>query len=41
MYLVANLAVGGVYGGEPGADTEFPASFDIDFIRVTEAIRND
>jgi len=37
MYLVFNLAVGGVYPGPPDAETKFPASFDIDYVRVTKA----
>lgn len=37
MYLVANLAVGGAYGGEVASDTEFPATYEIDFVRVTGA----
>lgn len=39
MYLVANLAVGGVYPGPPDSDTEFPASFDIDRITVRQTPR--
>ncbi len=34
MYLLANLAVGGVWPGYPNKDTVFPASFDISYIRV-------
>lgn len=34
MYLVANLAVGGVYPGSPADDTEFPSSFEIDRLTV-------
>lgn len=38
MYLVANLAVGGIYPGTPTEDTLFPAVFSIDHITVrTEA----
>lgn len=37
MYLVLNLAVGGVYPGAPDGATEFPATFEIDRIRVTKA----
>ncbi|MEO0803170.1 MAG: family 16 glycosylhydrolase [Cyanobacteria bacterium J06642_2] len=33
MYLLANLAVGG-WAGEVDASTMFPATFDIDYIRV-------
>ena len=34
MYLIANLAVGGEWPGPPDSSTEFPAFFDIDYIRV-------
>ncbi len=34
MYLLMNLAVGGVYGGQPDASV-FPARFLIDFARIT------
>jgi beta-glucanase (GH16 family) len=34
MYVIANLAVGGNWGGYPDETTEFPAFFDIDYIRV-------
>ena len=34
MYLVVNLAVGGDWPGPPNAQTPFPATFEIDFIRV-------
>jgi beta-glucanase (GH16 family) len=34
MYLIANLAVGGDWPGAPDATTPFPASFQIDDIRV-------
>lgn len=34
MYLLANLAVGGDWGGPPDADTRFPAEFEIDYVRV-------
>jgi beta-glucanase (GH16 family) len=33
QYLILNLAVGGTRGGDPAA-TEFPARFEIDFVRV-------
>ncbi len=35
MYLVLNLAVGGVYPGSPDDSTTFPATFAIDRVRVT------
>jgi beta-glucanase (GH16 family) len=35
MYVVLNLAVGGVYPGPPDSDTRFPATFSIDYLRIT------
>ncbi|HEY5788505.1 MAG TPA: family 16 glycosylhydrolase [Microlunatus sp.] len=35
MYLIFNLAVGGVYPGDPGASTNFPATFAIDRVKIT------
>lgn len=34
MYLLANLAIGGDFPGSPDASTVFPATFEIDYIRV-------
>lgn len=34
MYLLANLAVGGEFVGDPGPRTEFPATFAIDHVQV-------
>lgn len=34
MYLLANLAVGGDWPGEPEASTAFPSYYEIDYIRV-------
>ncbi|MBY8829735.1 glycoside hydrolase family 16 protein [Hephaestia mangrovi] len=34
MYLVANLAVGGGWPGDPDAATQFPATMQIDYIRA-------
>ena len=34
MYLSLRLAVGGDVAGWPSEDTKFPASFDIDYVRV-------
>ncbi|MBT0770548.1 glycoside hydrolase family 16 protein [Kineosporia sp. J2-2] len=34
FYLRLNLAVGGSWPGDPTADTEFPSSYDIDYVRV-------
>jgi beta-glucanase (GH16 family) len=35
MYVVLNLAVGGAYPGPPASDTPFPATFAIDYLRIT------
>ncbi len=35
MYLVMNLAVGGAYPGPPDDSTPFPATFEIDHVRLT------
>ncbi len=35
MYLVMNLAVGGAYPGPPDASTAFPATFEIDYVRMS------
>ncbi len=35
MYLVLNLAVGGEYPGPPDSDTRFPATFSVDYVRIT------
>ena len=34
MYMIANLAVGGSWGGYPDGTTIFPAHMDIDYIRA-------
>jgi beta-glucanase (GH16 family) len=34
LYLSLNLAVGGEIAKRPAEETQFPASFDIDFVRV-------
>jgi hypothetical protein len=34
MYLIANLAVGGNYTQPPTADTKFPATLEVDYVRV-------
>lgn len=34
MYVIANLAIGGDWPGNPDAGTEFPQSMDIDYVRV-------
>jgi beta-glucanase (GH16 family) len=35
MYLVLNLAVGGAYPGSPDDSTRFPATFEIDYVRMS------
>jgi beta-glucanase (GH16 family) len=37
MYLVLNLAVGGVYPGDPDRSTPFPATFAVDRLTITGA----
>jgi beta-glucanase (GH16 family) len=37
MYLLANMAVGGSWPGAPDATTQFPATFEIDYIRAYTA----
>ncbi len=34
MYIIANLAVGGAFPGSPDETTVYPATFEIDYIRV-------
>lgn len=34
MYVLMNLAVGGDWPGDPDANTKFPATFEVDYIRV-------
>jgi beta-glucanase (GH16 family) len=34
MYLIANLAVGGTFTKPPDAQTPFPATFKLDYLRV-------
>jgi beta-glucanase (GH16 family) len=36
MYMILNLAVGGVWTGAPDATTQIPASYVIDYVRVYE-----
>jgi beta-glucanase (GH16 family) len=37
FYLLLNVAVGGQFGGPVGADTTFPQSMTVDYVRVYEA----
>jgi beta-glucanase (GH16 family) len=34
MYMIANLAIGGYWPGDPDAETPFPATMEIDWIRA-------
>jgi beta-glucanase (GH16 family) len=34
FYIILNLALGGSWGGPPDGATRFPASFDVDYVRV-------
>lgn len=34
MYMILNLAVGGHWPGYPDAQTKFPATFDVDYVRA-------
>ena len=34
MYLLANLAIGGGWAGEPDSSTRFPAIYAIDWVRA-------
>ena len=38
MYLLANLAVGGDFPGSPDETTRFPATYEIDYIRVYQRL---
>lgn len=38
MYVLANLALGGWWPGSPDATTEFPAQYELDYIRVYQRI---
>lgn len=35
FYLILNLAVGGVWPGDPDGDTSFPNTLTVDYVRVT------
>jgi len=36
-YIILNLAIGGSSGGDP-SNTEFPASFEVDYVRIYKKI---
>ena len=39
MYLLLNIAVGGVWGGEKGInDNAFPATMEVDYVRVYQPV---
>lgn len=39
MYLMVNLAVGGNWPGAPNEQTPFPSAFEVDFVRVYQAVK--
>lgn len=34
FYIIMNLAVGGIYGGDPDTNTVFPGEMEVDYVRV-------
>jgi beta-glucanase (GH16 family) len=38
MNIILNLAVGGLYGGDPNGTTVFPQVTDIDYVRVWQVV---
>src|SRR5690606_39253934 len=38
MFLLVNLAVGGAWPGSPNSSTQFPADYQIDWVRVWKPI---
>jgi beta-glucanase (GH16 family) len=38
MYLIANLAVGGHWPGNPNSETPFPSDYQIDYVRVWQRV---
>lgn len=38
MYLILNLAVGGVWAGSPDSETQFPGEMKIDYVRAYEHV---
>ena len=38
MYIIVNLAVGGSWGGDPTNETKFPATLQVDYVRVYQKI---
>ncbi|WP_241657236.1 carbohydrate binding domain-containing protein [Halobacillus salinus] len=41
FYMILNLAVGGWYGGDPDATTEFPGQMEVDYVRAYELTGRD
>lgn len=38
MFMLVNLAIGGVWPGAPDEKTQFPCAFEVDYVRVYEKI---
>ena len=38
LYTIVNLAVGGKWPKDPDESTEFPATMDIDYLRIYRAV---
>ena len=39
FYIILNVAIGGTFVGPPNADTRFPQSMLVDWVRVYEEAR--
>jgi len=39
MYMLVNLAVGGDWPGAPDEKTQFPAAFEVDYVRVYQRVQ--
>ena len=37
FYIIMNVAVGGNYGGPPNANTVFPQTMEVDYVRIYSA----
>ena len=38
MYMILNLAVGGIYDGDPDSATPMPSSFVVDYVKVSKLV---
>jgi beta-glucanase (GH16 family) len=38
MYIILNLAVGGIYDGNPNASTPMPAQMLVDYVKVSQLV---